>query len=115
MRVAVYLPPDHPAHGGGVEGPAVSAYRLGRIRDGVDNFYVHSGQTIPIDQFVAGLIAQAQAEFPTAEVKLERLVDNGDGTGTWVPDEQYDPALHTPAPSGESTATEINVQAKASV
>jgi hypothetical protein len=117
MRVAVHIPPDHPAHGGGVQGPAVCAYRLGRIRDGIDNFYVHSGETIPLDEFVSGLVEQAKAEFPEpgVEVKVERLIDNGDGTASWIDAEDFDADEHTPAGAGEGKAAEINVQAEASV
>lgn len=102
-RVAVHIPPGHPHHGGG-EQTDVVAYRLGRIRDGIDNFNVATGETTPVDDLAAGLADQARAEYPDCEVKLERLVDNGDGTSRWIPADEFDAEQHTPAPGGGSAA-----------
>lgn len=99
MRVAVHLPPDHPEHGGGVEGSAVIAYRLGRIEEGVHNAPI-GHEPVPISDFVVALFKQAQAEYPGAEVRLERLVDNGDGTSSWVDAQEFDPEVHTPQGPG---------------
>jgi hypothetical protein len=110
-RVAVHLPPGHP-HGLPDE-PVVFAYRLGRIRDGQDNLLIHSGETIPLDVLIGGLVKQAKAEYPEkgVEVKLERLVDNGDDTASWIDAEQFDPEQHTPAGAGTGAARAIHVDA----
>lgn len=108
MRVAVHLPEGHP-HGSGVV-----AYKLGRIRDGVDNHVIHTGETTPIEEFVAGLVEQAKRDYPEegVQVKVERLVDNGDDTMSWVDAEQFDPDEHEPAAEGESKSAEINVESR---
>ena len=108
MRVAVHLPDDHP-HGGGVV-----AYKLGRIRDGVDNHVLHTGETVPLDEFVAGLVKQAHEEYPEdgVEVRVERLVDNGDGTMSWVDAEDFDPDEHAEAGEGDSKSTEVHVESR---
>lgn len=109
MRVAVYLPLDHPEHGGESEKPVAVAYRLGRIEPGVHNAPLGHPE-IPFEEFVLGLVEQAKAEYPDAQVELERLVDKGDGTAEWIPSREFDPNLHTPqgagnVRSGEFTAT----------
>lgn len=107
-RVAVHLPPGHPH--GDPEQTVVVAFRLGRIRDGIDNLIIHTGEVVPIEEFRAGLFKQAQAEYPGAEVKLERLVDNGDGTARWIDAIEFDPSQHVPAGSGEGRAATVSVQ-----
>lgn len=109
MRVAVHIPAGHPDS---PDGPAVVAYRLGRVRDGIDNHLIHTGETVPMDEFLVGLSKQAEAEYPDCEIKVEHLVDNGDGTATWVPADEFDPEAHTPAGEGEAKATEVTVQAE---
>lgn len=108
MRVAVHIPPDHPEHGGGVEGNAVIAYRLGRIEDGVHNAPI-GYDLVPFDEFVQGLFAKAQAEYPDCEVRVERLIDNGDNTSTWISAEEFDPELHTPQGAGNIVTGEFHV------
>lgn len=88
-------------------GRAVVAYRLGRIEDGVHNTLVHTGETIPLDEFLAAMVASARAEYPDAIVQIERLVDLGDGTGAWIPAEKFDPAVHRPVGAGASIAREV--------
>ena len=105
MRVAVHFPAGHPLAPDG----AVVAYKLGRIRDGIDNHIIHTGETVPLDEFVTGLVGQAQAEYPDAEIKVERLVDNGDETSSWVPAEEFEPAQA--APPGEAHAADFTAQA----
>lgn len=105
MRVAVQCPDDHPVSPG-----AVFAFRLGRIEDGVHNHVLHTGETVPLQDFVAGLVGLAKEEFPGHTVRIERLVDSGDGTSRWVPADEFDPEQHTPAPpGGSSKSAEINV------
>jgi hypothetical protein len=79
MRVAVH----HPERKEGEETiPAsVSAFRLGRITDLVDPL---SGETTPAEQVVEKLSEEAAREFPDCEIVVERLVDNGDETSSWV-------------------------------
>lgn len=105
MRVAVHLPESHPA------GPGVVAFRLGRIREGIDNHVLHTGVTTPLDEFVVGLLAQAKAEFPEegVEVKLERLVSLDDGTAEWVAVDQVTDE-HVLVPPGEDKAAEFHVE-----
>lgn len=122
MRIAVYYPAGHPAVGVYPEGhpqagqpaePTAFAYRLGRIEDGVHNHVLHTGETIPLQEFVGGLVAQAKAEHPDAQVVVERLVDNGDETSRWIAADQLS-AEHTPAPPGgaAAAATEISVSSE---
>lgn len=115
MRVAVHLPSGHPEHGD-PDNPetVVVAYRLGRIREGIDNLILHTGELVPLDKFVAGLITQARAEFPAAEVKLERLVQKADkpDEGEWIPAESFNPDQHTPVGAGASTSKDLHVVAE---
>lgn len=107
MRVAVLLPPDHPEHGGGTDGPATVAYNLGRIEDGVHNAPL-GHDPVPLDDFVQGMVERAKADYPDAEVRVERLVDNGDGTSSWVPADEFDPETHTAQGPGEYTTAVIS-------
>lgn len=108
MRVAVHLPDDHPDGGG------VVAYKLGRIRDGIDNHVVHTGEMTPLDEFAAGLVEQAKRDYPQDGVKVvvERLVDNGDGTAKWIPADDFDPEQHRSPEAGGGAAREFNVESK---
>jgi hypothetical protein len=108
MRVAVHIPPDHPEHGGGVEGNAVVAYRLGRIEDGVHNAPI-GHDPVPLEEFTQKLLEQARAEFPGCDVRLERLIDNGDGTSSWIDAEEFDPDIHTAQGAGNTKSAEIHV------
>lgn len=119
MRVAVYLPKDHPAVGVYPEGhpqagqpaePTPFAYRLGRIEDGVHNHILHTGETIPIEEFVGGLVKLAREEYEGAVVTVERLVqveppseEHPAGQAQWVPADAFNPDEHTPAPPGGSS------------
>lgn len=106
MRVAVHYQDDHPQHPG-----AVFAYLLGRIEDGVHN--VAAGHDpVPIDAYVSRLIERARAEFPDAlDVRLERLIDNGDGTSRWIAATEYDPSRHRALAGGETVARALEVSA----
>ena len=73
MRVAVHT------------SDSVFAYKLGDVIEGHHNLNVVTGELTPVDQLLAGLVAQAQAEYPNATVVVERLVPNGDDTSSWVP------------------------------
>lgn len=99
MRVAVICPDDHPVSPG-----AVFAYRLGRIEDGVHNHVIHTGEVTPVEEFAAGLVEQAKREYPDHTVRIERLVDNGDNTGTWVPLEELTDEHKLHAPGGIKSA-----------
>lgn len=119
MRVAVYLHPDHPhagvdAEGNRAEEPVVLAFRLGRIEEGVHNAPI-GHPAIPLDDFVKGLVAEARAEYPDAmDVRVERLIDNGDGTGRWIPDDEYNPDAHTAVGPGNIKSTEVHVTSEQS-
>jgi hypothetical protein len=110
-RVAVHLPPGHPH--GEPDRTVVVAYRLGRIREGQDNFLIHTGQTIPLEQFTQGLVDQATVEYPDATVVVERLVmdDDGSDSAHWIPASEFDPAAHTPAGAGTGMAKTLHVSA----
>ena len=98
-RVAV-TSPDDPS--------ATFAYRLGRIDPGVHNHELHTGRTTPIDEFIAGLVEQAQAEYPDHEVRVERIVVDGDAA-TWIPDDEFDPERHTAVEPGVEKQATIHV------
>lgn len=107
MRIAVTCPDDHSVSPG-----ATFAYALGRIEEGVHNAPIGHAP-VPFADFVARLLAEARAEFPGAVVRLERMVDNGDGTSSWIDAEEFDPAVHRSTVAGAPKATEIvaaNVQ-----
>jgi hypothetical protein len=101
MRVAVTLPAEHPESGGE---EATIAYRLGRIEDGVHNLIVHTGEIVPLEEFLAGLIKQAEAEYPTAKVEVQRLIKDGEDAGKWIAAEAFDPEKHEPVGSGVQIA-----------
>jgi len=69
MRVAVHFPDG-----------SVAAYRLGRIVEGEHNVRLDTGETTPIAEFLGNLIDRAKAEYPEAEVLVERLVHDGEET-----------------------------------
>jgi hypothetical protein len=103
MRVAVVCPPDDPVNPG-----AHFAFRLGRVEDGVHNHLLHTGETIPMDDFMAGLVEQAKAEFPNAEVRVEVLVeDGGPEKGKWVTEDEYDPDQHVRVGRGQIRSAEF--------
>lgn len=108
MRVAVQCPDDHPVSPG-----AVFAFRLGRIEDGVHNSLIHTGETIPLDEFTDALVKQAQVEYPDHIIRVERLVQKPDSPGEsyWVPIEEFDPEKHTPVGAGNQLSTEVHVNA----
>lgn len=85
MRVAVHHPDS-----------SISAFRLGRIEDFTNPI---TAETTPKEQVAAKLLADAQAEYPDCEIVLERLVDNGDGTSTWVHHEQVPDGALSPGGS----------------
>ena len=103
MRVAVHFPAEHPLSGGE---DSVAAFRLGRIEDGVHNAPVGHAP-VPLDEFVTRLVKQAQEEYPDADVVVERLIDNGDETSSWIPAEDFDPDEHTPVGSGQTVQREV--------
>jgi hypothetical protein len=108
-RVAVTLPPGHP-HGEPDE-QVTFAFRLGRIREGIDTLVIHTGQTIPLDEFTQGLIDQAHAEYPGCDVAVQRLVMDGDDSAHWIPAAEFDPAVHVPAGAGSGRVATFNAQA----
>lgn len=112
-RVAVYVPPSHPAHGGGVEGEAVCAFRLGGIEDGVHNA-APGHAPVPFDEFIDSLVEQAGREFPEEGVRVvvEVLVDNGDDTASWVAEEEFDPEEHKMTSGGVRKERLITVNSK---
>jgi hypothetical protein len=107
----VHFPPEHALNAAGEE-PAVVAYKLGRIEDGVHNAPV-GHEPVALDEFVNGLVAQAQAEYPDATIAVERLVDNGDGTSRWIPADQFDPEQHTPVGPGNQVARDVTTDLSA--
>ncbi|MGD0386757.1 MAG: hypothetical protein ABSB73_11565 [Solirubrobacteraceae bacterium] len=114
-RVAVTLPPGHP-HGDPDE-PVTFAFRLGRIREGLDNVLVHTGETIPIDEFTQALVDQALADYPGCQVGVERLVMDTDGSDSaqWIPTSEFDAEQHTPAGAGAARATTVHVTSSQAV
>ena len=72
MRVAIHYPADHPESPG-----AVGAYRLGRVEEGVHNA-PPGFPPIPIEQYLATMVEQAQKENPGCEIVIERLVADHD-------------------------------------
>jgi hypothetical protein len=106
MRVAVHFPDDHPL---AQDGAAVVAYRLGRVEDGVHNAPV-GHDPVPLDEFLTRLVRDAREEFPDADVVIERLIDNGDGTSGWIPAEEFDPEEHTPVGAGVTVEREANAK-----
>ena len=104
MRVAVHLPADHPESGGQ---ESVCAYRLGRVVDGLHNAAV-GYEPVPVEDLARKIAEEAQAEYPTAVVKIERLVDNGDGTSRWVAEDEFDVAAHKLVGGGEFKTTELS-------
>jgi hypothetical protein len=96
MRVAVHFPDG-----------AVAAFRLGRIEEGVHNAPV-GHDPVPLEDFLARLVQQAQAEFPECQVVLERLVHSDvDGESEWIPADEFDPAEHSPVGAGVTQGAEI--------
>lgn len=110
MRVAVHFTADHPLSGGE---ESVAAYRLGRIEDGVHNAPL-GFDPVALEDYVANAVKAAQDEFPGASVVVERLVDNGDGTSSWIPADEFDPEEHTPVGAGAHVEREISASLHAS-
>jgi hypothetical protein len=110
-RVAVTLPPGHPH--GEPDREVVFAYRLGRIREGIDTLLIHTGETIPLDVFTQGLVDQAVAEYPGCEVSVQRLVmdDDSEDNAHWIPASEFDPLAHVPAGAGSGMAKTLHVSA----
>lgn len=103
MRIAVTCPDDHSVSPG-----ATFAYALGRIEEGVHNAPPgHPAQEL--EDYVLGLVEQARAEFPGHEVRVERLVDRGDGTGEWIAADEFDPKVHTSVGPGNVKSTQMHV------
>lgn len=104
MRIAVHHPartePD------GTEVPeTVAAFRLGRIHDVP---HPVTGDLIPQDEIVQAYLEAAQREHPDLEVKVEYLVNNGDGTSSW---QAQPPADGEESPEGANVAThELSVE-----
>lgn len=111
MRVAVHFSDDHPLAQG--DGPHVAAYKLGRIEDGVHNAPVGHPE-VPLDEFLANLVSQAREEYPDAQVVVERLVDNGDETSSWIPADEFDPEVHQPVGAGAQLARDLTAEQTAS-
>lgn len=63
---------------------SVSAYRFGRVIEGHHNLNVLTGEQHPVEDVLNALADQARREFPEAKVRIQKLVDNGDDTSTWV-------------------------------
>lgn len=108
MRVAVHIPEGHPEHGGGVEGDAVVTFRIGRIVEGEHNA-PPGFEPIPLDRYVQNLVADAEREYPGCRVVVERLIDNGDDTASWIPASEFDPERHTPQGAGTVASAEFHV------
>lgn len=109
MRVAVHFPAGHelaPGEDGQESQGAVVAYRLGRIEDGVHNAPV-GHEPVSLEEFVQRLVAQAQEEYPDAEVVVERLVANEDGTARWISASEFDPEQHRPVAAGQTIVREV--------
>jgi hypothetical protein len=81
MRVAVHHPERE--EDGETVPASVSAFRLGRLtpETGINHF---TGDHLSVEQQAEALLKQAKAEFPDCEIVLERLIDNGDETSSWV-------------------------------
>lgn len=92
MRVAVHF-----------EDGSVAAYRHGRI---LDTHHPATGEPISRDEIAAALIKAAKKEYPKAEVVVERLHDNGDGTAEWV-SEDFEGLV----PLGAGAVSERSVEA----
>lgn len=108
MRVAVHFPADHPLSPGEA---SVAAYRLGRIEDGVHNAPL-GYDPIPLDQYLANVVKAAKAEYPDADVVIERLVeDGGPEQGKWIPAEEFDAGKHTPVGAGQHVEREVSASA----
>jgi hypothetical protein len=108
-RIAVYLPSGHAEHGDPDNPePALTVYRLGRIEEGVHNAPAGFAP-IPYGEFVERLLEDAKREYPDAQVRVERIVDNGDGTSSWIPADEFDPAVHKSTIAGQSRQAEVTV------
>jgi hypothetical protein len=70
----------------------VFAYKVGNVIDGHHNVDLLTGAVTPVEQIVAGLVKQAQTEYPHDSVVVENLQD-----GTWVP--QDTPVTPVEAPT----------------
>jgi hypothetical protein len=79
MRVAIHF-----------EDGSVAAYKLGRIVDGTHTDDLLTGKVTPITDIADALAEQAKAEYPEAEIVIERFKDNGNGTGSWVSVDKVD-------------------------
>lgn len=119
MRVAVHFAEDHPLAQD--DGPAVVAYRLGRIEDGVHNAPA-GHDPVALDEFLARLTRQARDEYPNHlvtqdesvgnRISIEVLVDNGDGTSRWINADHFDPEQHTRAGAGRQVQRDVSASAE---
>lgn len=93
MRVAVIHPDG-----------AVSAYKLGRIEDGIHNADF-LGNTTPMPEFIDKLVKMAKKEFPGCEVQVQRMVmveEDGVDESEWIHADDFDEEVHTPTRAGNS-------------
>lgn len=107
MRVTVVCPDDHPVSPG-----AEFAFRLGRVEDGIHNHLLHTGETIPMDEFLGALVEQARQEYPDHEVRVDVLVQNDKDptTSHWVTSDEYDPEVHARVGAGAIREREFTIQ-----
>lgn len=128
MRIAVHFAAGHElarGDGPGLEpsdAPAIAAYKLGRIEDGVHNAPV-GHPAVPLDDFLKGLLAEAQAEYPEHKISqdpkvanrisIERLVQSADDPeqGEWIPADTFDPEVHVPVGAGVTIEREVTAGA----
>lgn len=106
LRVAVHHPDG-----------AVSAYRFGRVEDGVHNVHPLFGN-MPMDKFMEELKRQAVKESPDCEIRVEHIVlDPQDPEQSiWVDEDEFDPDVHQRTRPGnqlESPPLETGVQVAA--
>lgn len=101
MRVAVILPKGHEL--GAEKHEVTFAYKLGRIEDGVHNAPV-GHEPVELDEYLTGLVAQAQEEYPDSRVEIQRLVQKGDEDAEWIPADEFDPEKHLPVGAGRTVA-----------
>lgn len=105
MRVAV-LHPERTEPDGTVVPVSTAAFRIGRIEDYVNPL---TGETTPAAEVAEQLLQQAKDEFPDAEMSIEHLVDNGDGTSRWVHEDHVEEGMVKPG-GGVVAAKDISAE-----
>lgn len=122
MRVAVHFDDDHPL--AQADGPAVVAFRVGRIEDGVHNAPV-GHDPVELGEFLQRVLTLAHAEYPECEItqdesipnriSLERLVQKAEdpAAGEWISADKFDPDVHVPVGAGVTLVREKSATAAA--